>query len=72
MSHRGIDVTNNSRGMNCSKNGNFPVKLHYVLSEMNNDGLDHIMSWQPHGRCFTVRNRQLLEQMVLPLYVHLL
>ena len=28
----------------------FPVKLHYVLGEAQKDGLDHIVSWQPHGR----------------------
>ena len=28
----------------------FPVKLHYVLTELKEDGLDHVVSWQPHGR----------------------
>ena len=28
----------------------FPVKLHYVLEEVKKDGLDDIVSWQPHGR----------------------
>jgi hypothetical protein len=31
----------------------FPLKLHAVLEEVENDGLDHIISWAPHGRCFT-------------------
>lgn len=28
----------------------FPVKLHHVLTELKQDGMDHIISWQPHGR----------------------
>jgi hypothetical protein len=54
-------------GCDLSKNGNFPMRLHYVLTDMENDGLEHIMCWQPHGRCFIVRHRKLLEQMILPL-----
>ena len=34
----------------------FPAKLHYLLSEMEKDGLDHIASWMPHGRCFLVHD----------------
>jgi hypothetical protein len=29
----------------------FPMKLHYCLNEIELDGLAHIVSWQPHGRC---------------------
>jgi hypothetical protein len=29
----------------------FPMKLHYCLKEIELDGLSHIVSWQPHGRC---------------------
>jgi HSF-type DNA-binding len=44
----------------------FPVKLHAVLEEVANDGLGHIISWAPHGRCFSVHMpRQFVEQ-VLP------
>lgn len=32
----------------------FPLKLHEMLRQMEIDGLDHIVSWQPHGRCFLV------------------
>lgn len=28
----------------------FPVKLHYTLTELKKDGLDHVVSWMPHGR----------------------
>lgn len=45
---------------------NFPDKLHYVLNEMAKDGLEYIMSWQPHGRCFVVHDQKRLEQHILP------
>jgi HSF-type DNA-binding len=48
---------------------NFPVKLHYMLGELKRDGLEHIVSWQPHGRCFIVHNQKEFEQKILPLYV---
>jgi hypothetical protein len=32
----------------------FPLKLHEMLDTLSQDGNDHIVSWQPHGRCFVV------------------
>lgn len=32
----------------------FPVKLHEMLHDLEEDELDHIITWQPHGRCFVV------------------
>jgi hypothetical protein len=46
---------------------NFPVKLHYMLSELETDGMDDIISWQPHGRCFLVHKQQQFVEQVLPL-----
>ena len=46
---------------------NFPEKLHYVLSELAKDGLDGIVAWQPHGRCFVVRDQKRFEKEVVPL-----
>lgn len=46
---------------------NFPVKLHYMLSELEKDGLDDIISWQPHGRCFVIHKQQELVDKILPL-----
>jgi len=28
----------------------FPVKLHYMLADVEKDGLDDIISWHVHGR----------------------
>jgi hypothetical protein len=46
---------------------NFPVKLHYMLNELEKDGMGDIVSWQPHGRCFLVHKQQRFVQHVLPL-----
>lgn len=46
---------------------NFPVKLHYMLSELEADGLDYIVSWQPHGRCFLVHDQHRFVEEILPL-----
>jgi hypothetical protein len=54
-------------GTNSKKDKNFPVRLHYVLSEMEKDGLQHIVSWQSHGRCFIVHDQKLFAKSVLPL-----
>jgi hypothetical protein len=43
----------------------FPVKLHYVLSMLETDGLAHIASWAPHGRCFKVHNTDEFVEKVL-------
>jgi HSF-type DNA-binding len=46
---------------------NFPVKLHFMLSELEADGLAHIVSWQPHGRCFVVHKQEDFVKMILPM-----
>jgi hypothetical protein len=32
----------------------FPGRLHRMLRVVEAEGLSHIVSWQPHGRCFVV------------------
>jgi hypothetical protein len=46
---------------------NFPVKLHFMLSELETDGMDDIVSWQPHGRSFLVHKQMPFVEKVLPL-----
>lgn len=29
----------------------FPMRLHYMLNDIEQDNLSHIASWMPHGRC---------------------
>ena len=46
----------------------FPVKLHDMLQQIENDGLAHVVSWQPHGRCFTVHKPKEFVNHVMPHY----
>lgn len=34
----------------------FPVKLYEMLDRVDTEGYRHIISWQPHGRCFVVHD----------------
>jgi hypothetical protein len=56
-----------SSNMNHGGEQNFPVKLHYMLNELAKDGMDGIVSWQPHGRCFLVHKQQQFIEQVLSL-----
>ena len=50
-----------------SSDRTFPVTLHFMLNELMSDGLDHIISWKPHGRCFVVHKQNLFVETVLPM-----
>lgn len=47
----------------------FPVKLHSVLDQVEADGLAHVISWQPHGRCFVIHKPKEFVDHVMPKYV---
>lgn len=46
----------------------FPVKLHSMLDRIDADGLAHVVSWQPHGRCFVVHKPKEFVDHVMPHY----
>lgn len=46
----------------------FPNKLHAVLDQVEADGLAHVISWQPHGRCFAIHQPQEFVDYVMPRY----
>lgn len=47
----------------------FPMKLHSLLERVEADGYSHIISWQPHGRCFIVHNPKEFADAILPSYL---
>jgi hypothetical protein len=51
----------------------FPLRLHQLLDDAEGsettDSFAHIISWQPHGRCFVIHQPQLFVTQVLPRYV---
>eukprot|EP00584_Thalassiosira_punctigera_P012993 CAMPEP_0172557068 /NCGR_PEP_ID=MMETSP1067-20121228/71231_1 /TAXON_ID=265564 ORGANISM="Thalassiosira punctigera, Strain Tpunct2005C2" /NCGR_SAMPLE_ID=MMETSP1067 /ASSEMBLY_ACC=CAM_ASM_000444 /LENGTH=467 /DNA_ID=CAMNT_0013346057 /DNA_START=398 /DNA_END=1801 /DNA_ORIENTATION=+ len=46
----------------------FPTKLHVMLSKVDDNGLSHVVSWQPHGRCFVVHKPKEFVMEVMPIY----
>jgi hypothetical protein len=44
------------------RTSNFPAKLHEIMS---NPEYEHIIEWMPHGRSWRVKNKELLESVVL-------
>ena len=50
----------------------FPVKLHFLLSELERNGQDDIMAWQTHGRSFIVHDKQRFEAEILPRYAEVM
>lgn len=46
----------------------FPVKLHEMLDRIEADGFAHVVSWQPHGRCFVVHKPKEFVNHVMPKY----
>ena len=48
----------------------FPLKLFEMLSLVDRDGFAHIVSWQPHGRCFVVHKPNEFKA-ILPRYFKL-
>jgi hypothetical protein len=53
-----------------SANSPFPTKLQEMLELVEEDGNSHIISWQPHGRCFVVHKLELFKT-ILPHYFKL-
>lgn len=46
----------------------FPLKLHSVLDQVERDGLAHVISWQEHGRSFSIHNPKEFVDHVMPKY----
>ena len=46
----------------------FPRKLHFLLDQIEQDGLAHVISWLPHGRAFAVHNAKEFTDYVMPKY----
>ena len=44
----------------------FPIKLMETLEKIEADGYDHIISWQPHGRCFVIHKQRQFADQILP------
>ena len=43
----------------------FPTKLYEMIDEIETQGLSHVVSWQPHGRCFKVHQMSTFKILLL-------
>lgn len=46
----------------------FPLKLHEMLDQIEDEGLASVVCWQPHGRAFMVRKPREFVEYVMPKY----
>ena len=44
----------------------FPVRLYNMLEDAESHGFETIVSWQSHGRAFTIHDRNMFEQEIMP------
>ena len=44
----------------------FPEKLHQLLETMEEESTEHIVSWQPHGRCFVIHDKTAFVDEIMP------
>lgn len=51
-----------------SEQRSFPWKLHEMLSEVDTNGFQDIISWEPDGTAFKVHDCRLFVEKVMPLY----
>lgn len=55
-------------GRTSTPNAAFPLKLHEILSQIEQDGLSHIIGWLPHGRSFRIHQQREFADCILPRY----
>jgi HSF-type DNA-binding len=65
--HRPFEDSNNvRRGPRGGVLVPFPEKLYDMLNQMSAEGLDDVVSWQPHGRAFVVHQPERFVEEVMP------
>lgn len=47
----------------------FPIKLYDALERIEEEGNAHVIGWQPHGRCFIIRDPKVFVNELMPRYV---
>ncbi|KAG7348075.1 HSF-type DNA-binding protein [Nitzschia inconspicua] len=71
MDPEGHDYTSDDASHSRRRGGvavSFPNKLHSVLEQVEMDGFAHVISWQPHGRCFCIHKPKEFTNVVMPRY----
>lgn len=58
--------THKSTGLRGGVTSPFPEKLHELLESASEQGLEEIIGWQPHGRCFVVHKPKEFVEVIMP------
>jgi hypothetical protein len=58
------------RGARGGANVAFPEKLYEMLQVVDAEDDGHIISWQPHGRCFLIHRKKEFVDHVMPRFFH--
>lgn len=61
---------NSSNRKGCRLTQSFPYRLYDMIESLQAEGQEDVFGWQPHGRCFVVRQPEALKQL-LPRYFRL-
>jgi HSF-type DNA-binding len=56
-------VTSSPTNRSASSTTPFPMKLYEMIEQMESEGMSHVISWQPHGRCFQVHEPNAFKRM---------
>lgn len=63
-----LSTLTGSHDMYRDESNSFPARLHYLIQDVEADGLQHIIEWcEPHGRCFIIHDQRLFFETILPL-----
>jgi HSF-type DNA-binding len=57
-----------SAPLQTTPNAAFPIKLHETLSQIANDGYDHVVGWLSHGRSFKIHRQNEFVETIMPQY----
>mmetsp|Transcript_19475 Transcript_19475/g.29282 ORF Transcript_19475/g.29282 Transcript_19475/m.29282 type:complete len:310 (+) Transcript_19475:115-1044(+) len=47
----------------------FPIQLHMMLDTVEREGYAHVVSWQPHGRCFVIHDQKQFHSFIMPKFM---
>ncbi len=62
----GDSLTRNTKTTSSAKDGNFPQKLYKMLESASKESFEDVISWEPNGRSFVVRDTDKFAKEVLP------
>lgn len=63
---KSVELVGSRSGGDSVMTRSFPEKLQLLLDTMAQESLEHIVSWQPHGRCFVIHDKNEFVNSIMP------